>query len=36
MTTKRLTTGAKVAVIGLMLCFVAVSGLLAWVVINGI
>lgn len=35
MTTKKLTTGAKVAVIGLMLCFVTVSSLLVWVVING-
>ena len=35
MTSKKPTTGAKVAVSGLMLCFIAVSGLLAWVVING-
>lgn len=35
MTTKKLTTGAKVAVICILLCFIAVSGLLAWVVING-
>jgi len=35
MTTKKLTTGAKLAVIGILLCFIAVSGLLAWVVING-
>lgn len=35
MTSKKLTTGAKVAVIGILVCFIAVSGLLAWVVING-
>lgn len=35
MTTKKLTTGAKVAVSGILVCFIVVSGLLAWVVING-
>lgn len=35
MITKKLTTGAKVAVICILLCFIAVSGLLAWVVIDG-
>jgi len=35
MATKKLTTGAKAAVICLLLCFIVVSSLLAWVVING-
>lgn len=35
MTSKKLTTGAKVAVVGILFCFIALSGLLAWVVING-
>lgn len=35
MTTKKLTAGAKVAVSGILMCFIAVSGLLAWVVSNG-
>ena len=35
MTSKKLTTGAKVAVICVLVCFIALSSLLAWVVING-
>lgn len=35
MAKQKLTTRAKVAVFGILFCFIAVSGLLAWVVING-